>query len=121
MKLAAIRWLCRFLVASMALMPFSGAYAGMISTQDMAGTASTQMQRAHVTSLLERSDVASRLQALGVDLGSAKARVAAMTDEEVRTLAGQIDTLPAGAKSGSFWWAVAIAVVIAIYIVYRWR
>lgn len=105
----------------MALMPFSGAYAGMISTQDMVGIAGTQTQRAHVASLLERSDVASQLQSLGVDLGSAKARVAAMTDDEVRSLAGQLDTLPAGARSGGFWWAVAIAVIIAVYIVYRWR
>jgi hypothetical protein len=41
-----------------------------------------------------------------------------MTDQEARTLAGNLDSLPAGATSG---WVWAVVVVLVIWIVYRWR
>jgi hypothetical protein len=46
--------------------------------------------------VLERSDVQAQLQANGVSPADVKARVAAMSDDEVAQLAGQIDRLPAG-------------------------
>jgi hypothetical protein len=52
--------------------------------------------RAPVFSVLEREDLRVQLQARGVSLADVKARVAAMSDDEVAQLAGQIDTLPAG-------------------------
>ena len=115
MKFAAIRMVCRFLVLSMMLLPFQTIQAGMIGTDQMASVASAQADRASVLGLLNRSDVASQLQALGLDPKVAKDRVAAMTDEEVRSLAGQLSSLPAGANSG--WW---IAAVIIIGVVIWW-
>lgn len=52
--------------------------------------------RARVLSILERSDVQAQLQARGVSAADVKARVAALTDDEVAQLAGQIDAAPAG-------------------------
>ena len=52
--------------------------------------------RARVLSVLERSDVQAQLQARGVSPADVKARVAALTDDEVAQLAGQIDAAPAG-------------------------
>jgi hypothetical protein len=115
MKFAAIRMVCRFLVLSMMLLPFQTIQAGMIGTDQMASVASAQTDRASVLNLLSRSDVASQLQVLGLDPKVAKDRVAAMTDEEVRSLAGQLSTLPAGADNG--WW---IAAVIIIGVVIWW-
>lgn len=109
MKFAGIRMLCRFLVVSMMLLPFQTIQAGMIGTDQMASAASAQTDRASVLSLINRSDVASQLQALGLDPKVAADRVAAMTNEEVRTLAGQLDSLPAGAMNG--WWIAAIVIV----------
>ena len=52
--------------------------------------------RARVLTVLERSDVQAQLQGNGVNPADVKARVAAMTDDEVVQLAAQIDSLPAG-------------------------
>ena len=118
MKFAAIRMICRFLVLSMMLLPFQTIQAGMIGTDQIASATSAQTDRAAVLSLMSRSDVASQLQTLGLDPKVAQDRVAAMTDEEVRSLAGKLDSLPAGATSGWVWAAV---VIIAIVIWYNWK
>lgn len=119
MKLA-IRMICRVLVVSMMLLPFQTIQAGMIGTGQVASAASAQADRASMLSLINRSDVTSQLQVLGLDPKVAKDRVAAMTDEEVRTLAGQLNSLPAGADSG--WWIAAVIVVgLLIWLVYYKR
>jgi len=118
MKSAAFRMLCRFLIASMFAMSFQSAMAGMIGTDQAVAAASTQAERAALINALSRSDVASQLQSQGVDPAAAKARVASMTDQEVTTLAGKIDSLPAGASSGTGW---AIAIVAVLVIWYFWK
>lgn len=45
---------------------------------------------------LERQEVRERMIALGVDRGLVDARVAALTDEELHSLAGRMEQLPAG-------------------------
>jgi len=120
MKFATIRMVCHLLVVSMLLMPFQTIHAGMIGANQAAAAASAQADRASVLNLMNRSDVASQLQTLGLDPQTAKDRVAAMTDEEVRSLAGNLDSLPAGAWSDGWTWAVAI-VIIAVVIWYNWK
>ncbi len=110
------RALCRLLILAMLAMPFSPAMAGMIGTQDMVAGSTAQTNRATVTAALSRADVATQLQSHGIDLDTAKARVASMTDQEVNALAGQIDALPAGAVSG---WAVAIIIGLLIWYFYK--
>jgi hypothetical protein len=120
MKFAAIRMVCRFLVLSMMLLPFQTIQAGMIGTDQMASVAGAQADRASVLGLMSRPDVTSQLQALGLDPQVAKDRVAAMTDEEVRTLAGKLHSLPAGASDG--WWIAAVVIVgVLIWWVYYRR
>jgi hypothetical protein len=67
-------------------------HAGMVSTE----AAVANSERALVASFLDREDVRAQLEASGVSAADVKARVAAMTDEEARNLAGQIESLPAG-------------------------
>jgi len=57
--------------------------------------------------------VTNQLQSFGLDASTAKDRVAAMTDEEVRYLAGRIDSMPAGASSSG--WIVLIIIVAVIW------
>jgi hypothetical protein len=76
------------LVVCLAL-PFP-AQAGMLPTDPG--------QRDHINRLLDRADVQSRLEAHGVKAADVKARVAAMTDDEVAQLAARIDSLPAGGE-----------------------
>jgi len=53
-------------------------------------------QRDQVNRLLERVDVQARLADYGVKAGELKARVAALSDDEVAQLAARMDALPAG-------------------------
>lgn len=118
MKSATTGMICRILIVALALLPFQSVQAGMIGTDRVAAPASAQAERAGVMNIIGRSEVASQLQALGLDPARAKDRVGAMTDEEVRTLAGNLNSLPAGADSG--WaWAVVIVIVIALYLYWR--
>ena len=107
------RALCNLLIVLMAWTPFHMAYAGVIST-DQAVAASAQGDRAAVLAAISRSDVSSQLQSLGLDAATAKDRVAALTDEEVRSLNGQLQALPAGGDG----WAVAAIILIAVLVWY---
>ena len=64
------------------------AHAGMIGVQDT--------ERERVKSMLERPELAAQLEKVGVSPADAKARVDAMTPEEVSQLAGRLDQLAAG-------------------------
>lgn len=118
MSSATTRMISRLLIALMVWMPIHVAQAGVISTEQAISSV-TQSDRAAVLGIVSRSDVASQLQALGIDPASAKDRVAAMTDEEIHSLAGKIDSLPAGARGSGWGWALVI--VIAIVLWYNWK
>lgn len=84
-------------------MPLGAARAGMVSTDRLidpappsAPTSASASDRARVEALLARDDVTAQLIKLGIDPAEAKARVAALTPAELRTLTGQLDRLPAG-------------------------
>ncbi len=117
MNSAIMRVVSRLLIVVMVMLPFHSANAGMIST-DQALVAGAQVERTTLLGALDRPDVAAQMQSMGLDAATAKERVAAMTDEEVRTLAGKIDSLPAGAKTSG--WAVAFVIVVGalIYMYY---
>lgn len=78
------------------------ARAGVIGADQLAtveqSAASTEGARAQLLSQFDRADVQAGLQARGVDLAQARARVAALTDAEAQLLVDQIDTSPAGAS-----------------------
>jgi len=119
MKSLTIRMLCRMLIVSMFMLPIHGSWAGMVGTEQAMAVAGAQAERNAVLAALSRADVSSQLSALGVDPRDARARVAAMSDGEVRAMANRIDSLPAGAGSG--WeWAAAIAIV-AVVVWFLWK
>lgn len=117
MKSTMMRMVSRLLVISMFVLPFHGAQAGMIGT-DQAVYGTTQVDRAMVVGALDRPEVVAQLQAMGLSASTAKQRVAAMTDEEVRTLAGNLDSLPAGAGGDGWAWAAVILIGVLIYMNY---
>ncbi len=102
---------CRLLIVLMAWTPYQLAQASMIGTDQVVAAAS-QAERGAVLSFVSRSDVAGQLQALGLDPSTAKDRVAAMTDDEIRYVAGKIDSMPAGADAGSLLLIILIVAVI---------
>jgi hypothetical protein len=63
-----------------------------------------------VGALLARADVRDALTARGVDARQVEARVAALTDDEARLLADQLDQLPAGASD-------ILGILFAVFII----
>ena len=84
------------LVSSLLIVCLAGlglpAHAGMLPTQAGAG----DNERGQMLSILDRQEVRAGLESRGVSAADVKARVAAMSDDEVAQLAGQIEKLPAG-------------------------
>ena len=117
MKSAVVRMICRFLVASLAVLSFGTAHAGMIGVDQLAGSTG-HSDRAAVLNTIARSEVATQLQARGIDPQLAASRIASMTDPEVQSLKGQIDALPAGASSDGGW--IAAVIIVAIVVWYFW-
>jgi len=120
MKFAGFKWICRALIASMLMLQFSFAQAAMVGAEQMLSPATVQADRAAVNGTLSRAEVATQLQAMGVDAQAAQDRVAAMTDSEVHALAGNINEMPAGAMAHGWWWAIGAA-IIAIVVYYNWK
>lgn len=110
---------CRALVMSMLALSFQTAGAGMIGADQAAAAGAVQADRGAVLSYLSRAETATQLQAQGIDPDAARARVAAMTDEEVRTMAQDIQTAPAGALSGGEWLAVIVIAAAVWYFAFR--
>ena len=112
MKSQSFAMICRALVVSLLVFSFQSATAGMIGTDRVAGIGSAQAERSQLSGMLAREDVARQLQSLGVDLQSAQDRVAMLSDEEARSLAANLQNVPAGADSG--WWIALAIVVVAL-------
>ena len=89
--------------------------AGMVNTEG-----SVAADRDRIATLLDRSDVRAQLEARGANAADAKARVAALTDEEVVQLAGRIDSLPAaggGDPLSGFFAALVAAAILAVLVI----
>jgi hypothetical protein len=70
--------------------------AAMIGTEQLAAASAAEQNRAKITAALDRPEVIAALEQRGVERQEAHARVAALTDAEAASVAGQIDSLPAG-------------------------
>lgn len=123
MKSSAILLICRLLIASMTLLSLQSAHAGMIGTNQVVSVGNGQGDRDALLGIMSRSEVSSQFQSMGLDPQAARERVAAMTDEEIRSIADKLDTLPAGANGGDWGWGLAAVIVVAavIYFAYGWK
>ena len=77
-------------------MPLPRVQAALVSTEQLLAAGDGAAERARVLAFLERADVREQIVALGVDPNEAAARVQALSDAQVREIAGQLDQLPAG-------------------------
>jgi len=96
MKATSFNLFCRFLMVALLTLSFQTSQAGMIGVEQLVASTSVQSDRATVLNLLSRAETVNELQALGLDAQIAKDRVAAMTDDEVKTIAGKMSAEPAG-------------------------
>ncbi len=76
--------------------PIGVANAGLISTEQVVEREAAAEDRARIFDFLARQDVRAQLTEFGVDPAMAEARVAGLSDAEIRNVAGRIDQLPAG-------------------------
>jgi hypothetical protein len=83
-------------------------YAGMIPAEGS--------QRERVMTLVERPEIAQALEKMGIPADQAKARVGAMSEAEVASLAGKLDALPAGGALSNQDFLFIIIVVLLVVI-----
>ena len=106
------RQLTGLLLALMLALPQSPSYAGLIPTEARAPN-----ERERVMALIERPQVAQQLEKMGIPQGDAKARVAAMSEAEVASLAGKLDALPAGGALSNQDFIIILLIVLLIVVV----
>ena len=118
----AFRRISRGLAAPMAAVmfvvsvPIGIANAGLISTERVGARAAAAGDRARIFDFLARQDVRAQLTELGVDPAMAVARVAGLSDAEIRDVAGRIDQLPAGQDVFGAILGTALAIFLVLLI-----
>ena len=85
------------------------AEAGLVTTLQAAAATTRTQDLETVNAALAREEVRAQFEALGVEPAQIESRVAALTDAELRTLAGQMADMPAGAD--------ALAVIGIVFLV----
>ena len=114
-----MRLVCRLPAFSLLFLSFQSAHAGMIAAGDVVGLPSPGSTTTAV--VVNRADVVTALEARGVQRDAAQARVAALTDDEMRTLASNVDSAPAGAMSDWATGLVIVAIVLFLVSNYNWK
>jgi Family of unknown function (DUF6627) len=93
--------------------PIGLAQAKMVTTDQVITQSNPSDDRAQVLSFLMRDDVQQQLTGLGVDPDEAARRVATLSDDEVRQIAGRLDQLPAGEGAVG----IIVGAVLIIFLV----
>jgi len=87
------------------------AQAALVGVDALVAAQSRQDAEHTIRTALARDDVSGALQRMGVRSDEVKRRIAALSDDDVNTLAQRIDSLPAG---GDFFATVGIIFVILL-------
>ncbi|HLQ02315.1 MAG TPA: PA2779 family protein [Burkholderiales bacterium] len=97
-------------------LPTPFAQAELIATDRVETAGQSPLSaRVRVDSLLDRAEVRAALERHGVSADDAKARVDALSDDEVERLAARFDSLPAaGDALGSFLWFGFLVFVVLL-------
>ena len=85
------------------------AMAGIVGTADAIAAARQQDSLVLVRDALGRDDIRERMLALGVDPAEVEGRLAALTETELATLAGNLEQGPAGGD--------ALAIIGIVFLV----
>jgi hypothetical protein len=93
--------------------PLGAARAALVTTDQILAEADGMTDRERVLAFLGRAEVREQIVALGVDPAEAMARVAALSDAQVREIAGQLDQLPAGQSAIG----VVVGAILIIFLV----
>jgi hypothetical protein len=94
-------------------LPLGTVQAALVSTEQLLAAGDGAAERARVMAFIERADVREQMVALGVDPDEAAARVQALSDAQVREIAGQLDQLPAGQSAIG----IIVGAILLIFLV----
>ncbi len=86
-------------VMLMASLPVNLAHAAMVTTDQVIEQSNSADNRARVMDFMAREGVRRELGTLGIDPDEAARRVASLSNEEIRRIAGRLDDLPAGQQA----------------------
>lgn len=89
------------------------ARAGVIGTEQYLESLDRETAITRVEAVLARAEVKAELERLGVDTELASQRVAALTDEELRTLSAELENLPAG---GSVLGTIGVVFIVLLVL-----
>ena len=113
------RTVARFLVISLCTLglPIPAAQAELVATDRVETTRQGQLPaRELLASLFDRADVRAALERHGVSADEAKARVNALSDDEVERLAARFDSLPAAGSGFETLLVVGLVVFIILLV-----
>ena len=105
-------------LATLGLVPSAG--AGVISTETAIEMQQMQERAARIeriNSILARDSVQSQMIRLGVQPDVAAARIASLSDGELRQLEARMDELPAGADSALTVLGIVLLVLLVLELV----
>ena len=85
------------------------AAASVVGTAEAIAAGRNDGARALVDATLARADVREKLAEMGVDAAAIEGRIGALSEQELATLAGQIEEAPAGGD--------ALAVIGVVFVV----
>lgn len=89
------------------------AQARLISTDSVLAGHASNVERQRVQDFLARADVRQQMQSLGVSADEASSRVAALSDQEIHRIAGQLPDEPAGGDG----LGVIIGAAVLIFVI----
>lgn len=119
MKFMVRSMLCLMISFSLVEIPMiNSAHAGMITTNAVVEVMTRTQTEQKVVEFMSRGDVKEQMIKLGVSPEEATVRVAHLSDNELRKIAGEIDQSVAGGDVGGILVLVLIVVLI-IYLVKR--
>ena len=98
-------------------LPIPAAQAELVATDRVETTRQGQLSAREVLgSLFDRADVRAALERHGVSADDAKARVNALSDEEVERLAARCDSLPAAGNGfeSALWLGVLVFLILLV-------
>lgn len=120
--MGGFRHFCRLIaipmviVVAVAALPIRAVSAGIVTTEQVIQMGRGETDRGRVLQFLSREDVRQQMEALGVDPGEAAARVGSLSDEEIRQIAGRIDSIPAGQNAIAAIVGAAVLIFIILLI-----
>ena len=95
------------------------AYADLVGTYEAAASlepAKPVGDREKLRAFMDRPEVMEKLKAMGVSADEAKARVNAMSDQEVRMVASKLDMLPAGGRLTNNDLLLIVVIILAVVL-----